>query len=132
MLDELEDGLIERLKSEIIMILVDLNQVMISNLMMHIQGASSVDKGTCTYTWCSTVCVCTIRSSVASMAIWSYVVMIRTTGVKKCLHTTKQVARVKKSQYDWNEIFTALNNIRDEIRENTCLQSYTSRTCRSR
>lgn len=101
------------------MILVDLNQVMISNLMMQLQSAPSVD-----------------RDLVRHMVFNSLRMYKKKFGNKygdlviccddknywrKEVFPHYKASRKgdrEKSPLDWNEIFTALNEVRDEIREN--------------
>jgi 5'-3' exonuclease len=101
------------------MILVDLNQVMISNLMMNLKGTSSVDenlvrhmvfnslrmyKQKFTKKYGDLVICCDDKNYWRKQVFPHY---------KASRKTDRE-----KSEYNWNEIFTALNNIRDEIREN--------------
>lgn len=101
------------------MILVDLNQVMISNLMMQLQSAPSVD-----------------RDLVRHMVFNSLRMYKKKFGTKygdmviccddknywrKEVFPHYKASRKgdrEKSPLDWNEIFTALNEVRDEIRDN--------------
>jgi len=101
------------------MILVDLNQVMISNLMMQIQGASSVDKDLVRHMIFNSLrmykqkfgkkygdlVICCDDKNYWRKEIFPY-------------YKASRKDDREKSQYDWNEIFTALNEVRDEIRDN--------------
>jgi len=101
------------------MILVDLNQVMISNMMMNLQGATSIDENL-------------IRHMVFnSLRMYKqkfgqkYGEMIICCDDKnywrKEIFPHYKASRKgdrEKSQYDWNAIFTCLNGVRDEIRNN--------------
>ena len=101
------------------MILVDLNQVMISNLMMHIQGASSIDEDLVRHMVFNSLRMYNKKFSN------KYGEMVISCDDKNYwrkevfpYYKASRKSDREKSQYDWNEIFTALNNIRDEIREN--------------
>lgn len=101
------------------MILVDLNQVMISNLMMNLQGSNTVDEDLVRHmvfnsirmykqkfgTKYGDLVICCDDKNYWRKEVFPYYKASRKTDREK-------------SSYDWNEIFTALNNIRDEIREN--------------
>lgn len=102
------------------MILVDLNQVMISNLMQNLQGSAGP------------INVDLVRHMVFnSLRSYKREFSSKYGDLVICCddkdYWRKQVFPFykasrkddrEKSQYDWNEIFTALNGIRDEIREN--------------
>lgn len=101
------------------MILVDLNQVMISNLMMNLQGSNTVDEDLVRHMVFNSIrmynqkfgkkygdlVICCDDKNYWRKQIFPY-------------YKASRKDDREKSQYDWNEIFTALNNIRDEIREN--------------
>jgi hypothetical protein len=103
------------------MILVDLNQVMISNLMMNLQGNAGQ-----------------VNEDLVRHMVFNSLRMYKQKFTKKygdlvicCddknywrkqnfpFYKASRKDDREKSSYDWNEIFTALNNIRDEIRNNS-------------
>lgn len=101
------------------MILVDLNQVMISNLMMHMQGASSVDEDLVRHMVFNSIRM--YKQKFGSKYGDIVICCDDKNYWRKQVFPHYKASRKddrEKSQYDWNEIFTALNNIRDEIREN--------------
>ena len=101
------------------MILVDLNQVMISNLMMQLQSAPSVDRDLVRHMVFNSLRMYKKKFSnkYGDMVIccddknyWRKEVFPHYKASRK--------GDRDKSPLDWNEIFTALNEVRDEIREN--------------
>lgn len=101
------------------MILVDLNQVMISNLMVNLQGASSVDADLVRHMVFNSIRMYKQKfgSKYGDIVICCDDKNYWRKEVFPYYKASRKDDR-EKSQYDWNEIFTALNNIRDEIREN--------------
>lgn len=101
------------------MILVDLNQVMISNLMMQIQGASSIDENLVRHMVFNSI---RMYKQKFGEKYGDLVICCDDKNYwRKQIFPHYKASRKddrEKSSYDWNEIFTALNNIRDEIREN--------------
>ena len=102
------------------MILVDLNQVMISNLMMNLQGnQGAVDENLVRHMVFNSLRMYKQRlgEKYGNMIICcddkNYCAVISFPHYKASRKDDRE-----KSPYDWNEIFTALNSIRDEIREN--------------
>ena len=101
------------------MILVDLNQVMISNLMMQLQSAPSVDRDLVRHMVFNSLrmykkkfgnkygdmVICCDDKNYWRKEIFPY-------------YKASRKGDREKSPLDWNEIFTALNEVRDEIREN--------------
>ena len=101
------------------MILVDLNQVMISNLMMQLQSAPSVDRDLVRHMVFNSLRMYKKKfgNKYGDMVIccddknyWRKEVFPHYKASRK--------GDREKSPLDWNEIFTALNEVRDEIREN--------------
>lgn len=101
------------------MILVDLNQVMISNLMMQLQSAPSVDRDLVRHMVFNSLrmykkkfgnkygdmVICCDDKNYWRKEVFPY-------------YKASRKGDREKSPLDWNEIFTALNEVRDEIREN--------------
>lgn len=101
------------------MILVDLNQVMISNLMMNLQGSNSVDEDLVRHMVFNSIRMYNQKfgSKYGDLVICCDDKNYWRKEIFPYYKASRKDDR-EKSQYDWNEIFTALNNIRDEIREN--------------
>jgi len=101
------------------MILVDLNQVMISNLMMQLQGATKVDPNLVRHMIFNSLRMYKQRFS---KKYGDLVICCDDKNYwRKQIFPHYKASRKddrEKSSYDWNEIFTALNEVRDEIREN--------------
>jgi len=101
------------------MILVDLNQVMISNLMMQIRNASEVDENLIRHMVLNSLRMYNVKFKD------DYGEMIICTDDKKYwrreIFPYYKAGRKKDreaSPLDWNLIFETLNKVRDEIKEN--------------
>lgn len=101
------------------MILVDLNQVMISNMMMHLQGASNVDRNLVRHMIFNSLRMYNQKfgKKYGDMIICCDDKHYWRKEVFPYYKASRKGDR-DKSPLDWNEIFTALNEVRDEIREN--------------
>ena len=101
------------------MILVDLNQVMISNLMMNLQGSNTVDEDLVRHMVFNSIRMYKQKfgAKYGDLIICCDDKNYWRKEVFPHYKASRKTDR-EKSSYDWNEIFTALNNIRDEIREN--------------
>ena len=102
------------------MILVDLNQVMISNLMMNLQGnQGAVDENLVRHMVFNSLRMYKQRfgEKYGNMIICCDDKNYWRRDIFPHYKASRKDDR-EKSPYDWNEIFTALNSIRDEIREN--------------
>jgi hypothetical protein len=101
------------------MILVDLNQVMISNLMMQLQGATKVDPNLVRHMIFNSL---RMYKQKFSKKYGDLIICCDDKNYwRKQIFPHYKASRKddrEKSSYDWNEIFTALNEVRDEIREN--------------
>ena len=101
------------------MILVDLNQVMISNLMMQLQGATKVDPNLVRHMIFNSI---RMYKQKFGEKYGDLVICCDDKNYwRKQIFPHYKASRKddrEKSSYDWNEIFTALNEVRDEIREN--------------
>jgi len=101
------------------MILVDLNQVMISNLMMQLQGATKVDPNLVRHMIFNSL---RMYKQKFSKKYGDLIICCDDKNYwRKQIFPHYKASRkddCEKSSYDWNEIFTALNEVRDEIREN--------------
>ena len=102
------------------MILIDLNQVMISNLMVNLQGnAGAVDENLVRHMVFNSI---RMYKQKFGQKYGDVVICCDDKNYwRKQIFPHYKASRKddrEKSSYDWNEIFTALNNIRDEIREN--------------
>ena len=101
------------------MILIDLNQVMISNLMMQLQGATSVDQNLVRHMIFNSI---RMYKQKFGEKYGDIVICCDDKNYwRKQIFPHYKASRKddrEKSSYDWNEIFTALNEVRDEIRNN--------------
>ena len=102
------------------MILVDLNQVMISNLMMNLQGnQGAVDESLVRHMVFNSLRMYKQKFSnkYGDLVVCCDDKHYWRKDIFPYYKASRKTDRAK-SPYDWNEIFTALNNIRDEIKEN--------------
>lgn len=102
------------------MILVDLNQVMISNLMQNLQGnAGSINEDLVRHMVFNSL---RMYKQKFGQKYGEIIICCDDKNYwRKQIFPHYKASRKddrEKSSYDWNEIFTALNSIRDEIREN--------------
>jgi len=102
------------------MILVDLNQVMISNLMMNLQGnQGAVDENLVRHMVFNSLRMYKqkFNKQYGDLVICCDDMNYWRKDIFPFYKASRKTDR-EKSPYDWNEIFTALNNIREEIKEN--------------
>ena len=100
------------------MILVDLNQVMISNLMMQIRNASEVDENLIRHMVLNSLRMYNVKfkEEYGDMVICADDKKYWRRELFSYYKASRKKAR-EESALDWNLIFESLNKIRDELKE---------------